>query len=128
MPASLCNALVKCEELCFLSLAFANMRNAATKHLATVVQACSKLEYLDISNTFLGDTCMQLLANALRKCKKLHSLDLTKCSLGGKGGQWVAGMFQASLTSLKLSNNHVSPDTTRCLARTQTQPGHAPCP
>ncbi|MGB1607077.1 MAG: hypothetical protein ACPIOQ_80875, partial [Promethearchaeia archaeon] len=60
MPASLANAL-KCQQLSVLCLALANMRDPATRHLASVVKACGTLQRLDISRTLLGDDLMKQL-------------------------------------------------------------------
>jgi Ran GTPase-activating protein (RanGAP) involved in mRNA processing and transport len=110
MPASLAKAL-KCQQLSVLCLASANMRNPATGHLATVVEACKKLQRLDISHTYLGDSLMKQLAPALGKCTTLQTLELTMCCLGRDGAHWLPGIFQPALKILNLSNNHVRTHT-----------------
>lgn len=106
MPASLAKAL-KCQQLSVLCLAFANMRNPATRHLASVVKACGTLQRLDISRTLLGDDLMKQLVPVLGKHATLESLDLTMCWLGKDGAHWLPGIFQPKLKILKLSNNNV---------------------
>ena len=106
MPASMAKAL-KPQQLSVLCLAYANMPNPATRHLATVVEGCERLQRLDISKTYLGDARMLQLAPALSKSTALQSLDLTMCCLGRDGAHWLPGIFQPALRILKLSNNHV---------------------
>jgi len=115
MPASLAKAL-KCQQLSVLCLAFANMRNPATRYLATVIEACETLQRLDLSYTYLRDGLMQKLAPALGRCRRLQSLDLTKCLLGRDGAHWLPDIFQPALVVLKLSNNHVRTHTGAAVA------------
>lgn len=110
MPESLAKAL-KCLQLSVLCLASANMRNPATRHLATVVEACETLQRLDISRTLLGDDLMHDLAPVLGKHATLESLDLTMCWLGEDGAHWLPNIFQPALKILKLSNNNVRTHT-----------------
>lgn len=126
MPASLAKAL-QCQRLSVLCLASANMRNPATGHLASVVEACETLQHLDISRTLLGDALMLQLAPVLGKHRTLESLDLTMCWLGTDGAHWLSGIFQPALKILKLSNNNVRRHTSFLCGMLRARLAERPC-
>jgi Ran GTPase-activating protein (RanGAP) involved in mRNA processing and transport len=110
MPKSLCKALINCQELSRLCLAFANMRHPATDYLGMVVIACTKLQHLDISGTFLGNQLMKTLQAPLLARTSLRSLDLAMCDLGEDSSRSLAAVLQglqSSLTRLNLDHNNV---------------------
>jgi Ran GTPase-activating protein (RanGAP) involved in mRNA processing and transport len=88
--------------------------------LAKLHHAASRLRFLDLSGSLIGPTCATPLSRVLTdpSCV-LNTLHMAKNVLGDSGGQILARALSrnASITSLDLSSNELTPGVTRILGR-----------